>query len=159
MLPIYLHEIDAKEAHTEEDSLMTVLNGQRNVGFISIKKSMIDEIKRQNLKIIPVRMQTPDIIRTIIYREESKADAFKLYKIAQSKDGYLSDKSPEEAREIGELLGYSENSINEYIYKRYIGKLPTELDPDDFNDLHETLGEINKEYTENTNNGIFKQYY
>ena len=74
----------------------------------------------------------------IIYRDKVKAD--KLYEIAKSKGGYLIDKTPEEAREIGHLLGYSEASIEEYIRRnmyRYSQRIPRAPEPEDFNDMDE----------------------
>lgn len=37
----------------------------------------------------------------------------------KSHRGFLSDQTPEQARYIGKLLGYTDESIDQYINKRY----------------------------------------
>jgi len=145
LLPIYLTEIESNEATNDEASLQTLLDGKRNVGFASIKKSLFDEIQGLGIKIIPIHMWAPDLYKSVIYREEGKKEAMRLYQIAMSHGGYLNDQSPEEAREIGELLGYSEESIDEYVERIYQGgshrvkkhseTAPSE-DPNDYSDFH-----------------------
>jgi hypothetical protein len=57
----------------------------------------------------------------IAYRPNatSKKKAKRLKAIADSHGGYLADKTPEEAREIGELLDYSTADINRYVKRVY----------------------------------------
>ena len=53
----------------------------------------------------------------------------------------LNDKTPEEAREIGQLLEYKEEDIDDFIRKNYGNKVPLmpERSPDDFDDLSEEV--------------------
>lgn len=55
----------------------------------------------------------------IIYNNNGKEDAFKLYDYMKSHDGFVSDDTPDEARYIGKLLGYTDKSIDQYINKKY----------------------------------------
>lgn len=49
----------------------------------------------------------------------AKKKAQKLAQIAKSRGGFLADKTPEEAREIGRLLDYRESDIERYINRHY----------------------------------------
>jgi tRNA nucleotidyltransferase/poly(A) polymerase/2'-5' RNA ligase len=131
-------EIDAKEAYTDNGALRTVLNGKRTVGFIELTKDNIGKVQKYNIGVIPVRMKTGNTIMSIIYRPEGKNKAYRLYEIAKSHGGYLNDKSPDEAREIGRILGYKEATIDEYVRRKY-NKIPVlpEPSPDDYDDLSE----------------------
>jgi len=141
-------DINAKDAHSESGSLSTVLSGERNIGFLTVDRSMIEALEKHHIKIIPVRMVDTNSIKSIIYREESKQDALRLYQIAKSKDDRLKDSTPEEAREIGKLLGYSENSINNYIWDKYHKNAPSD-NPDDYDDLQENTSiQLNKKVIE-----------
>lgn len=136
LLKIFTEEIDGKDAHTEEGSLRTVLDGERDIGYIGITKPMIGEIEKQGLMLLPIRMLSMDKLQCIIYRSNVKDKALELYDIAKSKGGYLKDETPAEAREIGELLGYSEQSINEFIWNKYRDiEVPSE-NPHDYSDFH-----------------------
>ena len=129
-------EIDASDAYSLNGSLRTVLDSKRNIGFIPVNRSIIEDLEKHHIKIIPVRIIDDYTVQSIIYRDEAKKDALKLYQIAKSKDGYLKDSSPEEAREIGKLLGYSENSINDYVWEWYHSKNVPSDNPDDYSDFH-----------------------
>lgn len=76
-------------------------------------------------------------MKAIVYRNKEKA--LRLYEIARKNNGYLADKTSEEAREIGELLGYYKEEIDKYIQKRYGYTVPivNEPSPDDIIDLTE----------------------
>lgn len=136
LFKLFTEEIEAETAYTEDGSLNTVLNGDRNVGFIQVKKPMIEDIEKTGLKLIPIRLDDIDTLQCIVYRQEGKPEALELYKILKEKDGYLSDETPEEAKKIGELLSYSENSINDYIWRRYHSKNEPSDNPDDYSDFH-----------------------
>jgi hypothetical protein len=146
---IIFEDVHANEIHNDIAAIRTIINGRRDVGFIDLNKSMVEKIGKYNLGIIPVRMTSQNTIMSIIYREKSKLKAFRLYEIAKSKSGYLKDRTPEEAREIGQLLGYNEESINEYIQKHYKKKPHLRIDtPDDYNDLDEqNFPDFEKEIT------------
>lgn len=135
-LSIIYEEIDAKEAYTDLGALRTLIKGKRDVGVIDLNKSFIQKLEKHKIGVIPLRMTSQNTIHSIIYRDEKKA--LKLYQIAKSKGGYLSDNNPDEAREIGKLLGYTDKSINEYIQRKYSKKIPIRTDTDkDYHDLHE----------------------
>lgn len=124
-------EIHAREAYTDEGSLKTIIKGKRNIGVIDLRKGLIPKLQKHNLSVIPVRMTSPYSMISIIYRKIEKENAFKLYKIAKSKDGYFRDDNPDEAREIGKLLGYTDESIKEYIRKKYQKNISLRTDTED----------------------------
>jgi hypothetical protein len=135
---IIIEEIHPKEARDDYGSLKTVINGKRDVGFLELTKEMEPKIIKNNLGVIPVRMTSQRSMMAIVYRDRNKA--FKLYDYAKKYNGYITDKSPIEAREIGRLLGYTEQSIEEYVHDKYNKRTPLRTDtPDDYNDLHEQL--------------------
>ena len=118
------------------NSLKTVINGKRDVGFIHLTKEYYKMVVKYNIGVIPVRMVSQNSMMAIIYRDKSKAQ--KLHVIAMRHNGYLDDNSPIEAREIGRLLGYNENDIEKYVHNKYDKKVPIRTDtPDDYDDLHE----------------------
>jgi len=138
--PINIHEeISASEAYTDQGAIKTVLNGKRNVGFVHINKPIAKILEKRKIGVIPVRMTSQNTMTAIIYRDKVKA--FLLYEITKRNGGYLKDKTPEEAREIGRLLEYKEEDINDFIRKNYGNKVPLMPDksPDDFNDLAEEV--------------------
>ena len=128
-LSIIFEEIDAKEAYTDIGALRTVIKGKRDVGVIDLSKKFIQKLQKNNIGVIPLRMTSQNTIHSIIYRDKEKA--LKLYQIAKSKGGYLNDKNPDEAREIGKLLGYTDKSIEEYVKKKYNKKIPIRTDTED----------------------------
>lgn len=135
-------EIDGREAETEKGSLRTLLGGKRNVAFISINEKLRRLLEKRGYGIILVRRHDIDKFSwwSIVYNNEGNDHAHILYKLAQSKHGYLKDRTPDEAREIGRLLGYSEDSIKNFIHNKY-GRKPPLIDdnPDNYNDLHEQI--------------------
>jgi hypothetical protein len=140
--------IHAKDAQSPKGALRTVLNGQRDVGFVELNKENAKKIIKHNIGVIPVRLTTRNTIMSIIYRDHIKAH--QLYDIAKQKGGYLTDTNPIEARQIGRLLGYTEESIEEYVNEKYSRKPPIRTDTAaDYNDLDEEnlnliSGELNK---------------
>jgi tRNA nucleotidyltransferase/poly(A) polymerase/2'-5' RNA ligase len=131
-------EISAKEAYTDEGALKTVLNGKRKIGFIHLNKSIAQKLEKLKIGVIPIRMTSQNTMTAIIYRDKVKA--YLLYEFTKRHGGYLDDKTPEEAREIGRLLEYKEEDIEDFIRKKYGIKVPLMPDksPDDFNDLAES---------------------
>lgn len=131
-------EVDANEVLKNDDkAIKTVINGKRDVGFVELHKGNIKGIQKHNIGIMPVRVTPKNTIMAIIYRNEEKAK--RLYEFAKSHGGYLNDKTPEEAREIGKLLGYMDASIEEYVRRKYSNKTPIlpEKSPNDYDDLAE----------------------
>jgi tRNA nucleotidyltransferase (CCA-adding enzyme) len=82
-------------------------------------------------------MVTAYVMMAIIYRQSAKDKALRLFDIAVKNNKYLTDKTPEQAREIGELLGYTERSIEEYIRRKYPNKIPIAPEPEDYNNMDE----------------------
>lgn len=131
-----VEEIHPKEARNDANALRTLIKGKRDVALIDLNKQHIKKLEKYKLGAIPIRMTSQNTMMSIVYRDEKKAN--RLYEIAKSKGGYLSDKNPDEAHEIGKLLGYSEQSINEYVQRKYSLKTPVGTDTaDDYNDLEE----------------------
>lgn len=122
-------EIHAREAYTDKGSLRTIIKGKRDVGVIDLNKNFIPKLEKYKLGVVPIRMTSRNTILSIIYRDREKA--FKLYEIAKSKGGYLRDDTPDEAREIGKLLGYTDESIKEYIRRKYQKNIPVRTDTED----------------------------
>jgi nucleoside-triphosphatase THEP1 len=129
LINILYEEIHANDAHNPIGAIKTIISGKRGVGVVNLNKDISKKLEKYHIKIIPIRMTSPNTIMSIIYRDEDKA--FKLYDIAKKKNGYLSDRTPDEAREIGRLLGYDEKNIEEYIHRKYDKKPPIMLNPKD----------------------------
>jgi len=117
-----IHEqIDASEAYDGVGTIQTVIDGKRNVGLIATfnKPNLLNMIKTGGLNTIPVEQAHHNAATYIIYNNNGKNDALKLHEYMKSKDGYVSDETPEEARYIGKLLGYTPNSVEQYVNRRY----------------------------------------
>ena len=139
---ILSEEIRSHDARDDKKVLASIINGNTDVGFIELSKQNEAIIIKNNLGVIPVRMTSQNSMMIIVHKNKQKA--LKLYEFAKNRGGYLSDKNPSEAREIGRILGYPEKDIEEYIYKKYANKPPLRTDtPEDYNDLDESM--INEE--------------
>lgn len=135
-------EIDGREAESEQGSLKTLLSGRRNIAFVSVNEKLRRLLEKRGYHIILVRRHDTDKFSwwSIVYNNEGNEHAHRLYKIAQVKHGYLNDRTPDEAMEIGRLLGYTEESIKDFIRDKYNKKPPLlDDDPDNYNDLHEQI--------------------
>lgn len=112
-------EIDASEAHSDDGSIRSVLDGSRDIGFVSLFDEEINKLDGFEYLVLE-----PNPFRGfknyVFYKQpHAKEKANTLYSIAQKHSGYLKDESPDEARAIGELLSYSDESINDYVNKKY----------------------------------------
>lgn len=119
-------EIDASEATDVYGALQTILDGKRNIALTQLYRPDVKKIVADNnLKIITVNQTNhPNSLETsIVYRNGYEKQANRLYNIMKSHGGYVSDKSPREAYEIGKLLEYTDESILQYINRIYV-KLP-----------------------------------
>jgi len=133
-------EIDASEAYEVDSAIQTVIDKKRNVGLVDLDSQDVEELKQKGINVIPVFPEGSDIRNQytkemsgwgesgakyfadrsfIIYNNEGKQDAKKLYDYMKSHNGFVSDTSPQEAMYIGKLLGYSDNSIEDYINRKY----------------------------------------
>jgi hypothetical protein len=100
-----------------EDSLKAILSGKKDIDFIDVNKKFADKIEKNKIGIIPVRMTSQNSIMSIVYTNKEKA--LKLYEFLKTHDMHLTDNTAEEAREIGILMGYKEENIEEYIRDKY----------------------------------------
>ena len=128
--------ISASEVYAADGSVKTIIEGKRDVGFLTkgefeYYKKILD---KNGIKYFEVIKSEPDEYPNnyVIYKNKSKA--LRLKQIAESHNGYLADKTPQEAREIGEILGYKKTDIDAFINKRYNqkqteGKDSTESNP------------------------------
>jgi hypothetical protein len=121
-------DIDPLEATTFVGSVQTIVDGKRDVGYIALKNIPKDEIEQiktlvsdNNLKILSVKGDQKPII---IYKADKESEAKELKDIAEKYNGYLSIKATEEeSRRIGEILGYSKESIDKYIEKLKVSNI------------------------------------
>jgi hypothetical protein len=115
--------IDASEAHSGLNTFQTMVDGRKDVGLITIKynEHLLELIEKNNFKIIPIKQKDHNIGMTIVYTSTPKgeANAKRLEQIMISHNGYVADKTPQEAYEIGRLLDYSDESIKKYIKRIY----------------------------------------
>jgi hypothetical protein len=121
--------IKASEAYDTQNGVQTVIDGKRDLVFISTMDNPIyrpnneTELAAMNyglengLKAIEVKGK-PDGRAWVTYKNNKKA-AQKLADYAEKKGGYLSDNTPEEARYVGDLLGYDKKDIKAFIKRVY----------------------------------------
>lgn len=112
--------ISASEAHTDEGAVQTVIDGKRDLGFITMIGTTLEEtdfwdlIKKNGLKTIKVPSSEHEAY--IYFRRGAENKAKELWDIAEKYGGYLAhDATPEDSRRIGQLLGYRESDIEDYI--------------------------------------------
>jgi hypothetical protein len=103
--------------HHFTGQLKDIIRGKIDVAYLKLNKEIFNRLEKYKIGVIPVRMVTQDTMMVIVYNDKVKG--FKLYNIAKRNEGSLIDKTPEDAREIGQLLGYDEKKIQNYINKKY----------------------------------------
>ncbi len=123
----FLNEIRAEEAHRDADAIQTVIAGKRDLAYLVITTHRIIDPRdaiaalglaiNKGLNVLPVRGRDEGAA-FIVYRR-NEANAKKLADFASKRGGYLNDQTPDEARFVGELLGYEEEDIKKYIESRY----------------------------------------
>ena len=112
--------IDASEAYEDENAIRTFVEGRRDLAFIVTRDMRsIDFHETTGLKKMEVPRAPGKIPAFVLYRSKSKEKAMRLLEILRRHDGYADDQTPEEATEIGRLLGYTEESIRKYVNKIY----------------------------------------
>jgi hypothetical protein len=117
--------IRAEEAHRDKSAVQTVIDGKRDLGFITLKTTVdlsIDEfwnlVKTNNLGTI--KLPGNPFEAYIYFNKGAEKKAKELAKIANKYDGYLSyEATKQESKRIGELLGYAKEDINWYLNKNY----------------------------------------
>ena len=164
-----VHEdIDASEAYDDMGAINTLVTGKRNVGYVNMNSEEVEDVKSKGINVLPVFPEGSDIRKQyydhmsttggwgehgakyfadnayIIYHNEGKEDAIKLYWYIKSHGGFVSDNSPEEATTLGKLLGYNDASIAQYVNKRY-NKVPAEKSPEEYADFAEGVDNSSNE--------------
>lgn len=116
--------ISASEAHRDENAIQTVIDGKRDVGFITLIGTTLGRdnfwalVKKYNLKTLKVPSNDYDAY--IYYNERGEAHAKELWTIAEKYGGYLAyNATIEDTRRIGQLLGYNEADIEDFIRRTY----------------------------------------
>jgi len=114
--------ISPSEAYNDEDSIQTVIDGKRNLGFIALKNTTIPNedfwklIKQYDLETIEVPSNPFGAL--IYFRKGAEKEAKELRDIAEKYEGFLAyDASDEDSSRIGELLGYRKEDVDAYIEK------------------------------------------
>jgi len=119
-------DIDPSEAYTDVDAITTLADKKRDIAFI-VKKSntpenwerVLEVIQNNNIELLRVKGNPYEAY--VAYLPKSKEKALKLKALAEKYNGYLaSNATAEDTREIGRLLGYKEDKVEEYIAKRNI---------------------------------------
>jgi hypothetical protein len=115
-------EIEASEATDDLDAIKTIVNGKRDTGgaILNPKNSNYEELMNliKNNKLKTLKLNDTGGSAYIVYKPEAENKAKELRKLADKYGGYWSaNATPEDSRRIGQLLGYSEKSINDYINK------------------------------------------
>jgi len=118
--------IRAEEAHYDIDAVQTVIDGRRDLGFITIRGTTMDvddfwsKVERYGLKTMKVTSNPFEAY--IYYRDTKKAEkkAKELLEIAERHGGFLAhDATEADTRRIGQLLDYKKSDIDKYIKERY----------------------------------------
>jgi hypothetical protein len=174
---LFKETIRASEAYDDYDALMSVVNGKRGVCFLvfyeklNFKKNNQRKFTELAKKMIRwfnleyVRIPSHPLGGYIVFNPDFKNDAIKLWKIAEKYKGYLSYKATkEETREIGRILSYDENDINDFINKNYINENRRSNNPPFFANLTSFIKKekSRKEQTDrqdNSNKSNEKQKY
>lgn len=119
-----LESIRAEEAHRDENAIQTVIDGKRDLGFITIigstlpEKVIFDMIEGGRLKTIKLPGNTHKAY--IYFRPGAEKKAQELADIANKYGGYLSwEATKEETQRIGQLLNYDKRDIDWYVNKNY----------------------------------------
>jgi hypothetical protein len=123
----FLTEIRAESVIHDEDSVKSVINGQRDCCFLVMSTQRIidprpsiqalSEAINHGLNLLPVRNRK-DGVAFVVYRRNERL-AKELVEYAERRKGYLSDETAEEARYVGGLLSYDAADIEKYVEKKY----------------------------------------
>jgi len=105
-----------------------IMDGKKDVQFLVTKHpgvnneddiELLQKYRDMDWGVLTVDKEDGDAY--IVYRPNAtgKKKAKRLKEIADSHGGYLADKTAEEAREIGELLDYSNADIKRFVKRIY----------------------------------------
>lgn len=115
--------IDPSEATSDIKAIGTLVDNKRNICFLvrtsnneNTWKKIQEIIKKEGLKQMYVKGNPGDAY--VVYRPGSENKATRLKDIAEKYGGYLSyEATDEETREIGRLLNYNPDKVEEFIKK------------------------------------------
>lgn len=139
-----IHEdIEASEANDQLGTINTLIQNKRDIGFwVDIDPKYFKLINSNGIGLLPVERKGKEKAY-ILYKNKEKALELNTY--LKTKAGYATDDTPDEARYVGKLLGYTDKTIEEYINRKYNKKMSVmnETEILTLNDLPFT-DEINK---------------
>jgi hypothetical protein len=122
--------IQASEAYRDLSSIQTLIDKKRGVAYLATSgdpridnSETIESMKlaeKNGISKIEVKNRTNGKA-WVFYNDmpSAKENAEKLAAFASTKEGYLNDETPEEARLVGKLLSYDISDVEEYIKRRY----------------------------------------
>lgn len=118
LIKILKEVINASDAYSPVGSIQTVVDGKRDLAFLEFypsQASLLDRmVKDGGLRKVKVSKNPYPVY--IVFRPGAERKAMELDKIASKYGGFLSGKASEEdSRRIGELLGYKQSDIEDYI--------------------------------------------
>ena len=118
--------IPASEATNQIDSILTVLDGKRNLAFITFgdlnpaNKETATKLINSDPSLNSIHVKKSPYMGFVIYREGHEKEAQELANLANRYGGYLSkDATKEDSIRIGQLLDYDPQDIQDYINKNY----------------------------------------
>jgi len=120
---LILESIHPSEAYTDINAVKTLCQGKRGVCFVAGLSEHEREVIGQmmltcNLDIIKVPSNPHEAY--ILYRAGYEENAHRLLHIAEKYGGYLdANAADKDTREIGRLLEYDDNSVEEFIKKMH----------------------------------------
>jgi hypothetical protein len=121
-LDLLKETIRASEAHRNIDAARTVCNGKRNVAFmagLSHREAVEISDMVYDYDLDSIRVPSSHHDAYIIFRKGHGKQAKALLDIAEKYGGYLSyEATDDETREIGRLLEYDPEDIEEFIRTR-----------------------------------------
>ena len=123
-----VESIKPEEAYSNEDAIQTIIDGKRDLGFLTIvgsgsrstlqKETIWSMINDNNLKTIEVKGNKYHAY--VVFKKGAEKKAKELKDIAEKYGGYLAwNADKEDSKRIGELLGYDKKDIDAYINKNY----------------------------------------
>lgn len=112
-------EIHPDEAKNEDSAFKTVLDGKRNVCFLSSSKNeeYLRIAKERGLSYLKVRDEYFGAY--IVYNKAGEENAMILASIARKNNGYLPANDPQETYTIGKLLGYDLGEVKAFVMKTF----------------------------------------
>lgn len=108
--------IRPNQAYNHLDSLKTVMDGSRNVGFFGGTTSKeLNWLINSGLKFIEIGFNNA----YVFYNDVGEKEANELANIAKKNRGFLPTIDAEETRRIGQLLGYDMIDVNKFVKNKF----------------------------------------